>query len=239
MSMMRLVFIIGIIISLGVAVEVVRLLQLKASVNGNATYWQQRAAEPAPANALVYVALGDSVAQGLGATSPDKGYVGLVATAMAQQTGRPVQVINLSVTGAKLSDVIAGQLPAFAKLKPDIVTLDIGANDAHTSVDGADFKRDYVTIMAALPADRTVVADLPAFGYRNDHGFIATWNPFVQAQIASHDLKLAPVNAYLTPRKYDPRIYGADLFHPDNYGYRAAWFEAFWPQIKPLLSKER
>ena len=49
---------------------------------------------------LVYVALGDSAAQGIGASTSDNGYVGLVADRLRERTGNPVLGVNLSRSGA-------------------------------------------------------------------------------------------------------------------------------------------
>ena len=233
--MPRIILIISAVVVALLAIEAVRLLQLKASVSGNAKYWNERATRPAEADAFVYVAIGDSVAQGLGASSPDHGYVGLIANDIAARTKRPVRVINLSVTGAKVGDVVRDQLPQLTDLKPDLVTLDIGANDVHRATSTGDFERDYTTILAALPAGKTVVADLPPFGFRDDHGLVMAWNPFVRDQIAAHGFNLAPVYSKLEPRRYDPLILGADFFHPNNYGYKTAWYPAFAPGVDAII----
>ena len=49
---------------------------------------------------LRYVAIGDSAAQGIGASRPDRSYVGVLADDIHAATGRSVRVINLSISGA-------------------------------------------------------------------------------------------------------------------------------------------
>src|SRR4051812_35356027 len=98
----------GILILLLIALEAIKLFQLKTSVSSYATYWKQRAST---AGELTYVVLGDSAAQGVGASDPDKGYVGLIAKRLAAKTGKSVRVVNLSVYGAGVDDVIRKQLP--------------------------------------------------------------------------------------------------------------------------------
>lgn len=86
-----------------VLVWLVRLWRLRRSVGRYAAFWRnrQRAQEADGAGdaqgGLLYVALGDSAAQGIGASRPDRGYVGLLAAALEQAGGRPVQLVNLSV----------------------------------------------------------------------------------------------------------------------------------------------
>ena len=58
-----------------VAVEAALLLRLRGDVSAYAKYWKSRPSE----GSFTYVALGDSAAQGLGASRPELGYVGLLA----------------------------------------------------------------------------------------------------------------------------------------------------------------
>ena len=55
--------------------------------------------------------LGDSTAQGLGAPSPEGGYVGQVLAVLRERPAMPWQVLNLSVSGALIRDVLHQQLP--------------------------------------------------------------------------------------------------------------------------------
>lgn len=139
----------------------VQLVVLEGSVSVDRQYWSQPRGQ---AGGLLYVALGDSVAQGIGASRPDRGYVGLVAENLRRQSGEPVQVINLSRSGATISDVLDVELPALHALgrRPDLVTLDIGGNDVRRGYDAARFSRDVEVLTAALP-EGTVLADVPYF----------------------------------------------------------------------------
>jgi lysophospholipase L1-like esterase len=105
-----------------------RLVWLRRSVSEHQRYW----ARPRGRNGgLLYAALGDSAAQGIGASRPDRGYVGVLARRLENTTGRPVEVVNLSRSGARLADVLDAQLPALSALRrvPDVVTVAIGGND--------------------------------------------------------------------------------------------------------------
>jgi hypothetical protein len=59
----------------------------------------------------LWVVLGDSTAQGLGAPSPMGGYVGQVLAGLQQRTGQRWRVLNLSLSGALIRDVLRDQLP--------------------------------------------------------------------------------------------------------------------------------
>lgn len=216
-----------------VVIFAVRLLMLRNDLTTFKTYWEQRAAQTVPPNATVYVALGDSAAQGIGASSPEKGYVGLIATALEAKTGGPVHVINLSVSGAKIQDVTTKQLPQLAKLNlPDnaYITMEIGANDMR-GYDPVVFEKQYRELLAALPK-QTVVSDIPYFGpdYHNHGGAQAKQaNAVLRPILQEKGFRTAPL--YETTRQRESiRNYGADLFHPSDKGYRN-WFDAFWTII--------
>jgi lysophospholipase L1-like esterase len=135
-----------------------RLWRLRHSVGQYRSYWSVAQGE---IGGILYVALGDSTAQGIGASAPERGYVGLIAQRLRSATGRPVQVLNVSRSGARVHDVVVEQLPRVAGLAPDLVTVAVGANDLkHYDPDG--FRADVDALIASLGAT-TVVGDVPWF----------------------------------------------------------------------------
>lgn len=202
-------------------------------VSDYADHWSVRPGQYAD-GALHYVALGDSAAQGVGASRVDASYVALVAARLAEETGREVVVTNLSVSGAVSDDVVKHQLPQLAALPftPDIVTMDIGANDVvFPGHDVKTFIRSMRTILPALPAG-SFVADVPWFMIPGMDGqsrqmaasAIALADEFGHHTVAIHEASRAVGRlGYL---RYTAR----DLFHPNDRGY-ASWAETFWGAI--------
>ena len=82
------------------------------------------ASVPVGAGYPLWVVLGDSTAQGVGASSPLNGYVGQVMSALAAKSSRPWRVLNLSRSGAQTWQVIDQQLPVLEELglTPDLVS---------------------------------------------------------------------------------------------------------------------
>lgn len=216
------------------------LALLAASIPSLRDGWQDRAGQPGE---LVYVALGDSAAQGLGASSTGTSYVGLIASQLAEATGKKVRTINLSKNGATVSDVLAQQVPQLEKLSgnrnPDLVTLDIGGNDVVHRTQGSDrFRNDYEAILQALPPGKAVVADVPYFGGRiRADDRVRQANDVIDRLAPRYDIPVARLYDTLRPRQ-SPWIYATDLFHPNDRGYRL-WHQAFAPHVTTIAQGTR
>lgn len=183
------------------------------SVAGYRRYWKQRAKRTGQ---LRYVALGDSLAQGVGASHPERGYVGLLAAHVEADTGATVQVVNVSITGVRLADLLDGQLAALEG-RPDLVTVAIGANDAGRT-DPERFRADFARLCAALP-DGALVADVPDFQGGSRRAAAARLSEVVREVLAGHP-RLVPVALEAATSHLTWRDYSGDLFHPSDAGYR-------------------
>jgi lysophospholipase L1-like esterase len=227
----------AVVVAVMIVVEVIALLMLRNDLRSFTRYWQERAGQTSQGEGeeFVYVALGDSAAQGIGASAPEKGYVGLLAEAIGRETGRPVRVVNLSVSGAKIQDLLDRQLPQLQRYQPDLITMEIGANDIR-GYQSATFRREFQQVLDALPADRTVVSTMPFFGGRirtEDKAYLASEG--IQELAKAKGFSVAELYVALE-KSHDQRewIYAADFFHPNDKGYRI-WYEAFWPPVRDKL----
>lgn len=224
----RVFVIVGFLVFLLILAEVLSLLQLRSSLATNAEYWRQRSSQ---AGELTYVALGDSAAQGIGARQPDKGYVGILSDRLATKTGKSIRVVNLSVSGAKLRDVIDKQIPQLKDYNPDFITVEVGANDV-VKYDSEKFAAEFQELSKSLPA-KTVVANMPYFGGRiSRDNEIKSANKIVDAAAIKNELIVVDLYTY-TKEGDTPFNYAADFFHPSNRGYRN-WADAFWTKLKDL-----
>ncbi|MEO6200622.1 MAG: SGNH/GDSL hydrolase family protein [Cryobacterium sp.] len=179
---------------------------------------------------LLYVAIGDSAAQGIGASQPNRGYVGILADRIRLGTGRTVRVINLSVSGATVELAVRDQLPRFVSLAPDVVTVAIGANDI-ALWDAAIFETGIRQIFAVLP-EHAIVADLPCFHLPHNERKVAEANRILRLAAAEFGLTVVPLHE--TTRRQGLRSvatqFANDFFHPNDRGYRV-WAEAFLPEL--------
>ena len=189
--------------------------------------WRERARRQGE---LLYVALGDSAAQGVGTHRLDASYVGLLATRLRRLTGQSVRVVNLSRYGARVSDVTAEQLPALAELSrvqsPDLVTLTAGSNDVR-DFDADAFGDDLERLLSGLP-QHTIVGDVPCFhvGDRELDPLIAA--RVVDGRTRAHGMTAAPLHRVTEFRRGWGSVpdFSWDQFHPSARGYRV-WESAF------------
>ncbi len=198
----------------------------------HSAWWRAEAKQPGE---LLYVAIGDSAAQGIGASSPNKSYVGILADHLRLVTGRTVRVVNLSASGATVALAVRDQLPRFEKLQPDLVTVAIGANDIADWYP-ATFEARIRTVFAAVPP-HTIVADLPCFHLPRSEAKVAAANEIIRRVAAEHGLFVVPLHA--TTKRAGLRSIAThvakDLFHPNDRGYRV-WAEAFLPTIRAVVA---
>lgn len=223
-------------IGLLLIVIAVRLVMLQRSVAGYREYWQTLAKQTPEPGALTYVALGDSGAQGIGATKPHESYVGRLSTAIADKTNKPVHTINISVSGAKVADVSRVQIPQLSTLNINdetVVTLSIGGNDAvHRN---PNFQTDIDKLFSQLPK-QTIVADVGYFGggrYRSRQSYVDQVNPYVYEAAKKYNLTVVPLHE-VTRTRNNPLNNAIDIFHPSSRGYRN-WYDAFWPKVESQL----
>jgi acyl-CoA thioesterase I len=209
-----------------------------------ATYWRahneelltkrERALRDGDTPDPLWVVLGDSTAQGLGAPGPRGGYVGQTLYELRRTTGSHWRVLNLSVSGALMRDVLAEQIPRLDGQRPDLVTCGAGVNDILYSAPGKLFG-DLRTLLAAVPED-TVMLDLPLLsGFwgivgRMSVPYITRINRVIQEVATERRLRVAEVSRHFVP----PWVgkFSVDNFHPSQDGYRD-WSRALVEALTP------
>jgi acyl-CoA thioesterase-1 len=188
-----------------------------------AEFWQANNATARTAEGPLWVVLGDSTAQGVGASSPLHGYVGQVLAALVPRAKQPWRVVNLSRSGARAEQVLADQLPLLEALgqEPELVTCGIGSND----ILGTLPKRLHATLRSLI--DRlprsSVVLDLPFPDRLWTIGglcspYVADVNRTIHTAATGRGLPVAEVSRHFTPPWRGK--FAADSFHPNDLGYR-------------------
>lgn len=181
-----------------------------------AAAWRAANERALAAQGPLWVALGDSMTQGIGASTPERGWVGQLADHLDEE-GRPHRVVNLSVTGARVQDAIDQQLPALLELLaagvPDLVTVVIGSNDVLSRRLRAGLTDRFTELLDGLPPG-AVVANLP-----NPHRAARRVNADLRQRQSAGRLVVADMRAH-GPRSWRGKL-AADKFHPNDSGYAA------------------
>jgi hypothetical protein len=141
----------------------------------------------------LWVVLGDSTSQGLGATTREAGYVGGVHEVLRRRDAW--RVINLSRAGAGVADVLARQLPRLAELTDEepaaLVTCIVGAEDVARRLPGTDIALR--SMCGAMPRG-AVIGTVPLAGAAADAA-----NSVLREEVVKHGLRLADLGAVKIP----------------------------------------
>lgn len=188
-----------------------------------AEYWNRQNETALAGDGPLWVVLGDSTAQGLGASSPMHGYVGQALNTMNERSSSPWRVLNLSRAGAQAAHVLHDQLSVLDGLgvRPDLVTCGIGSND----ILGTAPKKvhsNLTQLIQRLPSSSVVMDLLLPDRFWAVGGlcspYVAGINRTIHSAAAERSLPVAKVSRHVRPPwrgKLAP-----DLFHPNDRGYR-------------------
>ena len=188
---------------------------VQEQVEPYAVAWQRANRAALAGTGPVWVAIGDSMTQGIGATAFDRGWVGQLSTQLTGQ-GWEHRVVNLGVNGARVEDVLASQLPVLEDLLDrgtpvGLVTVVIGANDIVLRRHRAGLIERFVQLLDRLPP-RAVVANLA-----NPRREARAIDDLLRARDAAGDLVLADMRRH-GPPTWRGRL-ASDTFHPNDAGY--------------------
>ena len=203
---------------------VLRALRIRLSVGPRRRQWADLAATSAvtctpdlgtgPAD-LRLLALGDSLTQGIGSSQLSTSWLGRFALNQHYRTGRAVRIANRSVYGAKIADLITGQLPVPAGT--DLVTMCIGANDAGRTAP-EQFRTDLRRVCRELPP-RSIIGDVPEFQWGPRIAAAAELSQVVRDVVAEFpELILAEVERHTVGTRIFTELAG-DFFHPGDPGH--------------------
>jgi lysophospholipase L1-like esterase len=202
-----------------------------------------------PGAPLVYVALGDSTVEGVGASDASHTYVAQLHRRLTAEYAR-ARVMNLGVGGATAAGARARQLPRALEAKPDLVTLSVGPNDITAKRDGTAYARDVEAILDGL-ARRTravvvvnLIPDLtvtPRFKGTEAEPVVrqrvVEFNAILAARARAHGAEI--VDLYTASQQEvpaRPQLVGPDRYHPSDEGY-ARWAELMWSGVRSRIDR--
>ncbi len=193
---------------------------------------------------VVYVALGDSTVEGIGASGPESNYVSRIHARLRRLYPR-ASVVNLGDSGATSAQVVSRQLERAVLLRPDLVTLSVGPNDITGRISVDTFEKNLDTIFGRLVAETraVIVANLlpdlavtPRFRRGSVRELVGqqtvTFNEAVGRAARRHGVEVVdlykPSRAEVPGR---PDMIALDGYHPSDVGY-ARWAELVWAGVE-------
>ncbi len=184
--------------------------KIEATIEPFARHWDERNATALRSEGPLWVALGDSVTQGIGASSPGRSYASLALEHLRDDTGEPWRLINLSMSGARFRDVVDHQLAVLrdAGLGPQLVSAVIGSNDVIWRRDADAIARDAHHLVRALP-EGTFLSRVSEV--RNDRRRIQVNRVF---DTAANGGRLRLYEAWDWPTGHG--VWAEDNFHPND-----------------------
>ena len=195
---------------------------------------------------IKYVAIGDSYTIGLGID--EKGRWPNVMTVHLKEKGINVELVaNPSVSGYTVRDAIEIELPLAANIKPDFVTVLIGANDNFMQRSRDDYHADLTKLLDRLqpmlsdPKNIVLItipdySKSPTLQETKEEGlseFIDGYNDVIKEEAETRGLPVAdifPVSQTMT----GDDDYILDGLHPSAQGY-AKWEKVIFPVVFNLL----
>jgi acyl-CoA thioesterase I len=199
---------------------------------------------------MLYVALGDSTVEGVGASSAASTYVARIHIRLREVYPRAA-VINLGRGGATSADVVSHQLDRAILMRPNLVTLSVGPNDITGHVPESEYEANVGTIFRRLTGEinAVVVVNLlpdlavtPRFHGHETEPAVARltvdFNAALTRQARRYGVEVVDLykpSQVEVPRR--PELLAADGYHPSDLGY-ARWAELLWAGVEKRIGRK-
>ena len=186
---------------------------------------------------FVYVAIGDSTVEGVGASDPSRSCPALVFEKIKNERKR-AYFYNLGKSGARIKDVVELQLAKAVELKPDLITISVGANDLRHRTKLRHFEKDFLELIKTLSGktkakiiisnipDVSVVPSIPILVKHLLRFATGRFNRIIKEH--AEQFRCILVDLYTGSKIYGRKSTGLiseDGLHPSDRGY-ALWANA-------------
>jgi acyl-CoA thioesterase-1 len=185
---------------------------------------------PAWGNTLVV--FGDSLSAGYG-LPPEQGWVALLKDRL-EHKGFHYEVVNASISGDTSAGGVARIDKTLAKYQPNILILELGANDGLRGLSLQAMKRNLSLIIQKAKESGAQVLLLgmqmpPNYGPRYTERFSSIYRELAE------DHQLPPPPFLLEQVALDPAMMQPDNLHPNAKG-QPLLLDTVWPALHPLLT---
>lgn len=196
---------------------------------------------------FVYVAMGDSTAEGVGASTPSRSYTTIVYASLKERY-KQAKYHNIAKSGAVVDDVITTQLPRVLVLKPSLITISIGANDIIRRTNPRQFEEklllllktlqqetDATVVISTIP-DLSVTPAVPLLLKRYSRYKAHKLNRSIH--LIGKETKAVTVDMFEDSKavlQIFPEAIASDGFHPSDFGY-ALWANTILVTLRNVLA---
>jgi len=204
--------------------------RVQDQVGPYALAWQAHNRQALAHGGRRWFVLGDSLSQGVGASLFESGWVGQLHDRIPSEA-RP-HIINLSASGARVSDVLNQQIPVYRSLvaesrTPDLMTLLVGSNDLF----GSRAHRRHLPVAFSALLDQVPIGAVVAT-LTQPAKAASLANVYIERTGASGAIQVVDLRTD-GPSTWRGKL-ASDRFHPNDEGY-AAIADAFEPAVRRAL----
>jgi lysophospholipase L1-like esterase len=176
-----------------------------------------------------YLALGDSLTAGIGASDPDTGSFAAKLSERWRTAGCKVELKNVGISGYTAAQVITDQLPEIAPFKPTFITFQSGANDIANKIPPDAYRRDVRAVIDAAKRSgaRVVILlqnewfrapDGPSYGGTAEKR--AAYDTIMIEEVKAGGAEIADLRL-LYQQQADANLWVSDGIHPTGACYDA------------------
>jgi lysophospholipase L1-like esterase len=196
-----------------------------------------------------YVALGDSYTIGTGLDDEAQNFPSLLAKRLTEETSIEVGLVNLGVNGYTTADLIREELPVARRIRPELVSVLIGANDVVQGSTAASYRTRLAEIYdvlagLGLPADRVLAVSTPDFSAlpgatpfgtaRELRMRVDAFNRISQSEAAARGFQYADISAISREDSNGRDWLAPDGLHPGPAQHRAIAAQ-LWTVLRPAI----
>ena len=184
----------------------------------------------APLQAKNIVVIGDSLSAGYG-INPQKGWVSLLSAKLASQG--QYKIINLSTSGDTTSNGLSKLPAALEQYKPDILIIELGANDGLRGLTISQMKNN-LEIMVKQSKQTGAKILLLATYLPPNYGqeYLKQFNDVYKDLALRYQVALVPM--FLEGVVGHDPLMQSDGLHPNEQA-QPIILNIIWPALKPLL----
>lgn len=196
---------------------------------------------------FIYVALGDSTAEGMGATRHSRAYTSIVFSSLKSRY-RTAKYHNIARSGAVLTDVVSTQLPKALEIKPSLITISIGANDIIRRTSISEFESNLFLLLKTLQqkTDATIViSTIPDLSLTPAvPKLLKKYSQYKAGKLNNVILQVGKATNTITVDLFEdsrsvleafPEAIASDGFHPSDFGY-AIWANTILVTLHNVLA---